>query len=264
MRFYFIRHGQSENNVMWFKTKSSKGRVEDPDLTELGLRQSHAAGRFLSQIRTDVGENQFDSNGRGLTHIYTSLMLRAVQTAFAISQETGLPVHALTDLHEGGGIYHDDLTLGQKIGQPGHNRQYFETHYPDLFLPDELGADGWWNRAYEDRHELPERARRLMRTLLDRHGGTNDWVALVSHGDFYQRVLAILLQLPLRDFHVDHPEWSTEFDLEQGHREKISGLPENTWFLLNNAAITRIDINGDYLLIAYTNRHDFIPPELIT
>ena len=264
MRLYFIRHGQSENNVLWFKNKSPQGRVEDPNLTDLGWQQAHAAGRFLSSLKSDYDENTFGLNGRGLTHLYSSLMQRAVQTAMAISEETGLPVHAWLDLHEGGGIYQDDFENGRKIGRPGNNRPFFETHYPNLVLPEELGTEGWWNRSYEDRHELPERARRMVRTLLDRHGSTDDWVAVVSHGDFYQRVLAILLQLPLRDFHVDYPERTTVFDLSQGHRHKVEGLPENTWFLLNNAAITRIDINGDYLLVAYTNRHDFMPPEMVT
>ncbi len=264
MRMYFIRHGQSENNILWFQNKSSQGRVDDPNLTELGWQQARAAGRYLKTIQSNPDENAFDSNGRGLTHLYTSLMLRAIQTASAISEETGLPVQAWVDLHEGGGIYRDNYETGEKIGQPGNDRQFFETHYPALILPDELGAGGWWNRSYEERHELPERARRTVRSLLEKHGGTDDWVAVVSHGDFYQRILAILLQLPLRDFHVDYPERTTVFDAGQGHKDKIAGLPENAWFLLNNAAITRVDINGDYMLIAYTNRHHFMAPEMVT
>ena len=55
MQFYFIRHGQSENNALWERTGSSEGRSEDPELTALGHRQAKRLAQFLRQVRTPQG-----------------------------------------------------------------------------------------------------------------------------------------------------------------------------------------------------------------
>jgi hypothetical protein len=36
------------------------------------------------------------------------------------------------------------------------------------------------------------------------------------------------------------------------------------WINMNNCAITRLDIKNSQVVVAYTNRNDFIPPELVT
>jgi broad specificity phosphatase PhoE len=41
--------------------------------------------------------------------------------------------------------------------------------------------------------------------------------------------------------------------------------PENEhWFIMNNAAITRIDFHPDRVEVVYVNRVDFLPSELVT
>jgi broad specificity phosphatase PhoE len=47
-----------------------------------------------------------------------------------------------------------------------------------------MGEEGWWNRPFEAELHRPERARRVLVELLQRHGGSNDRVAMVSHGAF--------------------------------------------------------------------------------
>jgi 2,3-bisphosphoglycerate-dependent phosphoglycerate mutase len=240
MQLYFIRHGQSENNALWVSTGSYDGRSEDPGLTEVGRQQSELLAQFLSQADPSIAVNGRDiqnAAGFGITHLYTSLMLRAVATGTIIARALDLPLVAWEDLHEYGGIYLRDEQTDERVGLPGRNRAYFETHYPDLVLPDSLGEAGWWNRPFEEPELRLPRAERALHDLLERHGGTDDRVAVVSHGGFYNYLLAVILNLPEREEH---------------------------WFALNNAGLSRIDFDGEEIRLIYLNRVDFLPKELIT
>jgi 2,3-bisphosphoglycerate-dependent phosphoglycerate mutase len=242
MQLYFIRHGESENNARWTRTGSSEGRSEDAELTDIGHQQAEIVAQYLAE------KEEF-----GITHLYCSLMVRAVATGMAIAEALDVPLVAWTDLHEEGGIYLKDKVSGERIGQPGKTRTYFERAYPGLVLPDSLGEEGWWNRPFEEYEIRPARARQVLHELLARHGGMEDRVALVSHGGFYNQFLGALLGFT--------------------PREKI-------WFAMYNAAITRIDFRRaeeeepadaerpagprDLVRIVYTNRVDFLPEELVT
>jgi 2,3-bisphosphoglycerate-dependent phosphoglycerate mutase len=240
MQFYFIRHGQSENNALWKRTGSSKGRSVDPELTEFGRQQSEFLAQFLRWSDPDLVVNGRDSQnvaGFGITHLYSSLMVRAVATGAAIARALDLPLVAWGDVHERGGIYLKDEETDERIGQAGHHRAYFEAHYPDLVLPDSLGEAGWWNRPFEEAEQTLPRAQRFWRNLMERHGHTDDRVAVVSHGGFYNDLLAVILNLPER---------------------------ERYWFALKNAAISRIDFEEERIGLVYLNRVDFLPKELVT
>jgi len=240
MQLYFIRHGQSTNNQLWMRTGGNDGRCEDPELTQAGRQQASVVARYLGREPSSTSTPEFDNHnigGFGITHLYCSLMVRAVATGTAISQALDLPLVVWEDIHEGGGIYLDDHETGERIGRPGKNRAYFEGHFPELILPESLDGDGWWNRPFEDRDQRYARARRFLDELAKRHGGTEDRVAVVSHGGFYNYLLAELLELPQRNGY---------------------------WFSLNNAAITRVDFRTEDVGLVYLNRVDFLPQDLIT
>jgi len=229
MRLYFIRHGQSANNALWDATGGDHGRSDDPELTDIGRQQAALLSAFLARERAPFG----------ITHIYTSLMIRAVETALAISGALALPVRVWEDVHETGGIFLED-DRGQRIGRPGKARAHFEATYPTLILPDTLNAHGWWNRAYEDTQARPVRAQRFVQALLAQHGSTLDRVAIVSHGNFYRYMMAAILHIP---------------------------DPDSYYFPMNNGALSRIDFperDGEATLIAYLNRCDYLPRELWT
>jgi 2,3-bisphosphoglycerate-dependent phosphoglycerate mutase len=246
VQFYFIRHAQSGNNLLWKRTGSYEGRSADPDLSAVGQQQAQILAQYLRGTELPpVTPDRDPQNvaGFGLTHLYTSLMVRAVVTGAIVARALDLPLVAWVDAHERGGVYLKDEQTDERIGQPGYNRAYFKHHYPDLVLPESLGEAGWWNRPYEDLKQRAARARRFLEQLLERHGHTDDRVAVISHGGFYNSLLAVLLKLP---------------------------EPEKAWFVLNNAAITRIDFHdasdefAEHIALAYMNRVDFLPPELVT
>ncbi len=227
MRFYFIRHGQSQNNQLWDETGSSEGRSLDAELTPIGQRQSELLSPFLRDREIEFG----------FTHLYTSLMARAIATGAILGDALDLPLFAWEDLHETGGIYIKDEQTGEHIGQPGKNRADFAERYPHLILPESLGEAGWWNRPFEEREQRVARAQRFLRDLLNRHGGTDDRVAAVSHGSFYNYFLSAVLEWPRKDGY---------------------------WFGMHNTAITRIDFHQDRITLVYSNRFEHLPPEWVT
>jgi len=73
--------------------------------------------------------------------------------------------------------------------------------------------------------------------LLKRHGQSDDRVALVGHGGFYQYLMGAILGL-----------------------EDLSNL-----FLgLSNTGISRIDFDLPSVTVVYLNRVDHLPPGLIS
>lgn len=244
MQVYFVRHGQSTNNHLWSRTGNNEGRVADPELTGTGQKQAEHVAAFLSRgdaggasSSQDAGPALQNVDGFGITHVYASLMIRAVATGHAIASALGLPLHGWVDLHEEGGIYLADPETGERRGGPGQPRSYFEARFPELLLPDAVTEEGWYNKPFEEAEARVQRARRVLDQLQLRHGGAGDRVVLVSHGGFFQRFMLVSL-----------------------------GLPDSAsvWFAINNASVTRLDFEGGGVEIAYTNRVDFLPRELIT
>lgn len=246
MELYFIRHGQSQNNANW----SNHGYQESPDpaLTEIGHEQARLLAEFLKKKQKITDEkiwNIQNRNGFGLTHIYTSMMERAVYTAAPIAKALDIPLIVWKDIFEEGGIYSrgDQTNI---LGLPGKPRSFFVQNFPTLTLPEELDEAGWWNRPYEAVEERQPRADRVFAELLARHRDQDDRpehrVAFVSHGGFYMRLISAMLNLP----------W----------RQASHGL--RSWLILNNCAISRFDIYKEEINFAYLNRTDFLPDHLIT
>jgi len=241
MRFYFIRHGQSENNALWDETGSSKGRSEDPELTKSGHEQARLLGNYIRTKDLEArSDGVFGRNGRDaflFTHLYTSLMVRSVMTGTYISRALEIPLQAWPEIHECGGIYQEGENNQSHTGLPGKTRSYFAVKYPNLILPETVTDDGWWNRPFESHEHRPLRAQTVVNLLIERHGGTDDRVAIVSHGGFYMELMRVL-------FKICEPQ---------------------AWYLMNNTAVSRFDFhdNGEIVLM-YHNRTDHLPANMIT
>ena len=241
MQLYFIRHGQSVNNLLWDQTGSSKGRSMDAELTQMGRQQAQVVAQFLRRPNSTAaahGNDVYNATGLRITHLYASLMVRAVATGSIIAEALDLPLVAWEDLHEVGGIYQEDEQTGERIGQPGKTRAYFEAHYPRLKLDGPgMYEEGWWNRPYEKLEQALARAQRFLHDLMERHGEKDDRVAVISHGAFYNILLRVILKTP-----------------DEG----------NCWFILNNMAISRLDFRRDRVELVYLNRLDHLSPDLVT
>lgn len=238
MRLYLIRHGQSANNLLWAETQSDKGRSFDPELTPTGHAQARQVAEFLRDgLGTRLPLGGMYGDAERPTVLYTSLMTRAVQTGHIIACALNIPLIALSEVFEVGGLYLADEATGERRGIQGPNRAHFSKISPGIELPAEVGEQGWYHRPAELTEERPLRVQRAWNDLVARHGATEDIVGLVTHGGFYNYLLGHLLQIPMGD--------------------KI-------WFSLNNCAITRLDVSEQGIALLYLNRFDFLPPELIT
>lgn len=238
MQLYFIRHAQSANNRLYEETGSWNGRNSDPELTELG----HTQAQFLAEHAASLngGTSQRDDvnrSGFGFTHLYSSLMVRALTTGSYLAAALNLPLLVWEDLHEVGGIFEFDAETNEHVGRPGKSRAELAARFPLAQLPAGLSEDGWWNRAHESLALQTQRARRFVFDLLERHGGTDDRVAVVSHGGFYNFVLAELLGI-----------------------QADNGF----WFSINNTGITRFNFDLEGIGLVYANRLEHLPTELIT
>lgn len=240
MILFFIRHAQSVNNELAANNMSTKGRHSDPELTDRGARQAARLAEFLRRGHPSGGYLESNSSpaGFGITHLYTSLMVRSVATGAVIARRLNVPLLAWEQLHERGGIFLEDQVTGEFIGLPGRDRAYFEEHFPELVLPPDLPDAGWWNsRPFEGAEQWAARAWRFLAELRTRHGGTEDRVAVISHGGFYNDFLRTLLPLP---------------------------VDPKSWFELKNVAITRIDFQEDIVIVKYHNRIDYLPADMVS
>lgn len=247
MQLFLIRHTQSENNALWYKTGSSDGRSEDPGLTELGHQQAEYLADFIAGPSSDGSQPQndvLDRNGLKLTHLYCSLMRRSIQTGLIVAERVKLPLIALEGIHERGGIYLADPETKENKGLPGPNRDHFEEQYPELILPASLGAEGWWNRPYETINASIERAESVIDWLLTTHDNSDDRVAMIIHAGFIQSLFTVLFQMPLVE---DSPSYGRD-----------------VWVKANNGSITRIDFLANMIRLNYQNRIAFIPGHLVT
>jgi 2,3-bisphosphoglycerate-dependent phosphoglycerate mutase len=234
MRLYFIRHGQSENNALYNRTGSDTGRVDDPRLTEIGLRQATLTGKYLAMC-SDPVEEHGDEKEFGITHVYSSPMFRAIATGRAIADQLHLSLGLLKDWHENGGIYLQNVPEGEQSIRSGLTRAEMMSHFPGIAPGEFVRPNGWWNREYESADERPVRARRALRELLDRHGKTDDRVVMVSHGGFYNEMIAAVMTI-----------------------EPVKAV----WFRLFNCAISRFDFVEDERLCVYLNYVSHLPGNL--
>lgn len=238
MLLYYIRHGQSANNALFDATGTDTDRVLDPELTLIGIQQAARVAEALRCGQPLHHSNAEELGGFGVTHVYSSLMVRALLTGQAIARALNLPLLGWTELHEGGGIWLADRETNTPVGYPGNSRVALCERFPELVWPADAREDGWWNRPFEEREERPLRARRVLDELLRRHGGSEDRVVFVSHGGFFYWLMRAVLGLPPH---------------------------EDAWFHMYNTGITCLEFDGDGSVgVRYLNRVDHLPYDLIT
>ncbi len=185
MRFVILRHGQSENNRLLQETGALRGRAVDPALTDLGRQQSTLLGNAILGWPAEWRPSL----------IYTSLMIRAVQTAGAIAAVTGLAVEGHPALSECGGPFVEDAAGGRQ-SSAGAPRSELLAQCAGITLPADCDEQGWWRAGYES-EEASWRARAAGFVTAVRQRHEPDAVlALVSHEGFVQQLLRQLLGIP--------------------------------------------------------------------
>lgn len=191
MRFIFIRHAESANNVLAKISYDEliNNRTEDPNLTENAKDETKHLAKFL---KTNFNINKF----------YTSALIRSLTTTQIIADEYtnttdndngNMPqVEVFTDLHEFGGCHHKGL------GKTGMNKDSIKELFKNFIIPDDADlTEGWWkSEAKETEEELKERVKRVIFKLKEIAGNIDNddyTAAFISHGTFMNALFTVLL-----------------------------------------------------------------------
>lgn len=248
MNLFIIRHGESGNNKLGSELEWDEyiaNRSPDPPLTPLGERQAEAVAHHLATA--EVAEHHIGNQseqGYGITRIYCSAMLRAMQTAQPIQKALGIDPEVVVMVHEQGGLFvGDPKDLDSCIGFPGFSRSEIEERFPGYLLPAEITEDGWWKGSHEPWSECTKRAQQTSKWLGEMADqlaakGKHENVALVVHADFIDQLLkAILGHLPGDNFRYTH----------------------------NNTAITVVEFGADgWRRLRYVNRTEHFTANLFS
>lgn len=165
MELFLLRHGEAvvDPNV--------RDRIGDLRvLSEKGREQAIYAARCLQ--------------GAGLTHVISSPMMRAVETAQPLSRITGLPVVLWTDAYE----------KWKNAPYRGLTPDAMKQKYPEVIYEDEPDPEGWYCSGWETLEDLYRRAGRLVARLKTEFSD-QDRVALIAHGSLNHRIMLNLLQV---------------------------------------------------------------------
>lgn len=168
MRFYLVRHGQTEWNI--------EGKVQgktDIALNETGVLQARLLAGALS--------------GCGASRVYTSTLKRAGQTAEQIAKEMGIPVIASGDLREADFGLWEGMTW-EEIARGFPRTAALWEENPALVTPD----------GGESPEECRRRCRRIVERIAakqrDSGDGGRETVIVVAHGRILVFVMGYLLR----------------------------------------------------------------------
>jgi probable phosphoglycerate mutase len=166
MEIYFVRHGESEANRL--NVISNRGYRHG--LTARGKGQAEALAAKLAD--------------RGITRIYTSPLLRAVQTAQILASAVGLRYDIADALRE------FDCGLIEGKSDPASWALYHA-------LWQDWTEYGRWERRIEggeSRLDLQARFVPFTEQLVSRYKNCPERIVLVGHGGMYRCMLPLVLR----------------------------------------------------------------------
>jgi 2,3-bisphosphoglycerate-dependent phosphoglycerate mutase len=172
-------------------------------------------------------------------------MKRAIHTGNIIAQRLNLPLFGMPEAHEVGGVFletlvNDVVTVNEEYGV---DEGFLATNYPNLILTQPIPRSGWWRGGKENDNLPQKRAQKVLDWLRQRHASTDDRVAIVTHGGFYNHLLRAMLHIS-----PEEPD-----NRKLGYR-----------LVYNNCAISRFDFTDERVYLVYHNRAEYLPDDLIT
>ncbi len=166
MKLYFVRHGESVANILH---EFSNTDLNHP-LTEKGVEQAHALARSLSGLQVN--------------QIYSSPVMRAVQTAQVLAESLQAPLEITEALREWSvGIYEGTTDphgweLHRQVTEDWIFRQKLDSKIP--------GGENFL--------EIRERFCPFIEKLLQNSPDPDGNIILVSHGGLYGTMLPVIFK----------------------------------------------------------------------
>jgi len=165
MKLYFVRHGESEANVL--QVISNRGWVHP--LTEKGRQQANTLAEKL--------------RGAGITKIFTSPLRRAAETAEILSQSLGVGIEITDALRE------FDCGIAEGRSDPEAWRMHREL-WNDWIV--QLG----WESRIEGGESFLDMQRRFvpwLERILREEQNNLESLVLIGHGALYYSMLPVVL-----------------------------------------------------------------------
>lgn len=165
MILYFVRHGESEANLLG---EFSNGLNKHP-LTEKGVQQVYALAHNLKSLP--------------ITDCYSSPILRAKQTAEIISTDLGIPCHITDALRE--------FDIGILEGKSDENSWQMFWHLLDSWL-----VKRTWEMRIEGGEsflDIQQRFIPFIESLVHQFGSSQSHILLVGHNGTYRCMLPLIL-----------------------------------------------------------------------
>lgn len=185
MRLYFVRHGESEANII--REFSNRG-FKHP-LTSRGVIQAQALAAQLAN--------------QAITQIFSSPLQRAVQTATILSTALGIPVTITDALREWDvGIYEG---TSDQHGWEAHRQvqeQWFVHQRLDQHIPE--------GESFLD---MQSRFVPLIEQLVQKTSNPDAAIVLIGHGGLYHAMLPNILPKINYAFVREHPFHNTAYAL---------------------------------------------------
>lgn len=162
-KILFVRHAESLGNTGL--TEYPPFHRDDPPLSENGLIQAKKLADSF-----DVGD---------ITKLYSSTLIRAIQTAYPVAEKLNLPLYLLHSVME-----ENTFTAGTDI-------TYIKEKYPLAKYADEAVCSG-----EETAEQEAARAERAL-DLIFSQAEENEKIMVVSHGSFFGYLLRGCLGISL-------------------------------------------------------------------
>jgi len=166
MRLYFVRHGESIANLLW---EFSNSGFKHP-LTEKGIEQARAVARSLSGLQVE--------------QIYSSPVMRAVQTAQILAESLQAPLEITEALREWDvGIYEGTTDpvgwqLHRQVQEDWFTHRKFDSKMP--------GGESF--------NEIQARFTPFIEGLVQDARNSNRSIVLVAHGGLYLAMLPVIFK----------------------------------------------------------------------
>ena len=179
MKLYFVRHGESEANVL--REVSNRG-YRHP-LTALGRQQAAELARSLARV--------------GVTALHTSPLMRAVETASILAETLGATFTVTDALRE----YDCGDLEGRSDEAAWRGHAQVQAEWLDHGFLDARSPGG------ESFNDMRARFIPFIEALVDQHGSSDATVVLVGHGGLYRCMLPQVLTNLDAAFAGMHPQF---------------------------------------------------------
>ncbi|MBF6611975.1 MAG: histidine phosphatase family protein [Chloroflexi bacterium] len=198
MKIYFVRHGESEANIL----RQFSARSARHGLTDRGRGQVGALAEKLA--------------GEKCIAIYTSPLLRAVQSAEILSHKLGIPYEVTPALRE----YDAGICEGRSDDYCWQQ---------DGFLLGEWYDNNWDVRLEggESFNDIRARFLPFMKLVRELYRGKSGAVVLVGHGGTYKCMLPLILTNVSFFFALEHNIDTAEYVLAETDGDELVCLGWN-------------------------------------